>query len=242
MVSHKSPLIVFQHRPSDSPLVERVWRCRSERGGKFISIAASNFEMVLTRLGGQTLFTLRGPETRATVLDCPAEGEWLGVRFKPGTFMPRLLPRRLSDHNDVNLPAASSGSFWLDGSAWEYPGFENAETFVHRLVQAGIIARDPAVDALLRGLPQILSLRSVQRHFLQATGLTYAALRQIERARYATNLLQEGASILDVVHLAGYFDQAHLTRSLTRLIGQTPVKIIRGESQLSFLYKTHFLP
>ena len=235
-------IIVFQDRESDSPLVERVWRCRSERGGKFISIAASTFEMVLSRLPGQNYFTLRGPETKATVIDCPAEGEWLGIRFKPGTFMPRLLPSCLCDHNDVNLPAASSGSFWLDSSAWEYPGFENAETFVHRLQQAGIIARDHAVDAVLRGEPQNLSLRSVQRHFLQATGLSYTALRQIERARYATRLLQQGVAILDVVHLAGYFDQAHLTRSLTRLIGQTPVKIIRGESQLSFLYKTQFLP
>jgi methylphosphotriester-DNA--protein-cysteine methyltransferase len=113
---------------------------------------------------------------------------------------------------------------------------------VHRLAQAGVIARDHAVDAVLRGEPQNLSLRSVQRHFLQATGLSYTALRQIERARYVTRLLQDGVSILDAVHLAGYFDQAHLTRSLTRLIGQTPVKIIRGESQLSFLYKTQFLP
>jgi hypothetical protein len=36
----------------------------------------------------------------------------------------------------------------------------------------------------------------------------------------------------------GYFDQAHLTRSLTRLIGQTPGRIVKAEQQLSFLYKT----
>jgi hypothetical protein len=40
------------------------------------------------------------------------------------------------------------------------------------------------------------------------------------------------------VHLAGYYDQAHLTRSLTRLIGQTPARIRRHEAQLSLLYKT----
>jgi len=37
-------------------------------------------------------------------------------------------------------------------------------------------------------------------------------------ARHATNLLSDGASILDAVHEAGYFDQAHLTRSLKVLI------------------------
>jgi methylphosphotriester-DNA--protein-cysteine methyltransferase len=68
--------------------------------------------------------------------------------------------------------------------------------------------------------------------------MTYAAFRQIERARYTTNLLREGVSIVDAVHLAGYFDQAHLTRSLKRLIGHTPGKIMQRDTQLSFLYKT----
>jgi hypothetical protein len=48
--------------------------------------------MALTRLRGNTFLTLRGPETKATTLDCPAEGERLGILFKLGTFMPQLLP------------------------------------------------------------------------------------------------------------------------------------------------------
>lgn len=50
-------------------------------------------------------------------------------------------------------------------------------------------------------------------------------MRQIERARYATTLLQQGLSIPDVVYDAGYFDQPHLTRSLKRYIGQTPAQL-----------------
>ena len=236
--TNESTLIFFEDRLSDSPYVERVWRCHSERAGKFISVAASPFEMVVTRNTGKTFLTLRGPETKATTLDCPAEGEWLAIRFKLGTFMPQLLPGSLRDQRDVTLPDAASRSFWLNGSAWQYPDFENAETFVQRLAKAGVISRDPTVDAALQGQPRTLSLRSAQRHFLRATGMTCATFRQIERARYATNLLKEGVSILDVVHLAGYFDQAHLTRSLKHLIGQTPARIIRGKEQLSFLYKT----
>jgi methylphosphotriester-DNA--protein-cysteine methyltransferase len=55
------------------------------------------------------------------------------------------------------------------------------------------------------------------------------------RARHATNLLRRDVSISDTVHEAGFFDQAHLTRSLKRLIGLTPAKIAREEHQLSFL-------
>jgi hypothetical protein len=87
--------ITFDDRPSDSPFIERVWRSRSDRADTFLSIAASHFEMVVTRLRGQTCLTLRGPETKATTADCPAEGEWLGIRFKLGTFMPQLTPGHL---------------------------------------------------------------------------------------------------------------------------------------------------
>jgi AraC-like DNA-binding protein len=230
--------LVFEDRPSDSPFVERVWRSHSERAGTFHSVAACHWEMVVTRYQGKTCLTVRGPETKATTVGCPAEGDWVGVRFKLGTFMPLLPARDLSDRKDVTLPEVTSRSFWLNGSAWEYPDFENAETFVKRLVRDGLIAVDLPVEAVLQGERQELSLRSAQRHFLQATGMTHGTIRQIERARHATILLKEGASILDTVHEAGYYDQAHLTRSLKYLIGQTPAQIIRAEEQLSFLYKT----
>jgi len=219
-------------------VVEKVWRARSDRADSFMSVAASHFEIAVTRLQGRTVLTLRGPETKATSADCPAEGEWLGIRFKLGTFMPHLTPGQLLDRNAVTLPDATSRSFWLNGSPWEYPDFENAETFVNRLVRKGILTRDSAVDAAMRGEGQSLSLRSAQRHFPRATGLTHCTVRQIERARHATNLLKQGVSILDTVHQAGYFDQAHLTRSLKYRIGQTPAEIIRGNQQLSFLYNT----
>lgn len=48
---------------------------------------------------------------------------------------------------------------------------------------------------------------------------------EIERTRYAMTLLQQGASILDTVYQAGYFDQPHLTRALKRFVGQTPAQI-----------------
>jgi Helix-turn-helix domain len=235
-------VLTFEDRLSDSPFVERVWRSRSEHGGAFLSIAASRCEIAVTQHQGKTFLTLRGPETRATPAECPAEGEWLGIRFKLGTFLPLFAPGDLRDRRDVTLPDAAARSFWLNSSAWEYPDFDNAETFVARLARRGLLTRDATVDAVLSGGPRAQSLRSAQRHFVRATGLTHCRVRQIERARYATNLLKQGTSILDTVHESGYFDQAHLTRSLKCLIGQTPAEIVRAQRQLSFLYKTALLP
>jgi AraC-like DNA-binding protein len=230
--------IIFDDRPSDSPFVERIWRSHSERAGTFLSIAESRWEMVVMRHKGKTTFIVRGPETTAAAMDCPAEGEWLGIRFKLGTWMPQLPARNLLDHSNAILPGATDQSFWLNGSAWEYPSYENAETFVTRLVHDGLVVVDVPVVAALQGQRREVSIRSAQRHFLQVTGMTHSTIRQIERARHATNLLQQGVSILDTVHQAGYFDQAHLTRSLKYFIGQTPAQVIRADFQLSFLYKT----
>lgn len=203
-----------------------------------MSVASTHCEMVVTRREGTIQLTIRGPETKATTIECPAGAEWIGIRFSLGSFMPQYPARRLMDRNDVNLRGVTRRSFWLEGSAWEYPGFENAESFVTRLVKRGLLARDPAVEAAVHGEVQALSRRSTQRHFLHATGLTHTTFRKILRARHAARLLREGVSIVDTVHEAGYYDQAHLTRSLRNLIGVTPARIGRQEEQLSFLYKT----
>jgi len=229
--------LTFDERFSDSPLVERVWRSQSHAAGAFLSMASSHVEIAITRQNGRVFATVRGPETKATRAECPAGGDWLGIRFKLGTYLPSFAPGDLKNRHDVTLPDASSRSFWLNGSAWEYPDFENADTFVARLVRKGILVRDDAIDASLCE-PDSLPARSTQRHFLRATGITHRTVRQIERARYATTLLKQGVSILDTVYDAGYFDQAHLTRSMKTLIGQTPVEIQQGKQQLSFLYKT----
>ena len=234
-------MIIFdEDRPSDSPFVERIWRCHSEGTDPFRSIAASRCELVVSKLEGKVTMTVRGPETRATPQgDCPGDGEWLGILLKLGTFLPHLPTRTLVD-TGVDLPAVSKKSFWLNGSVWQIPDYDNADTFVDWLVRQGLLVRDPVVDAALHGHVEDRSTSTIQRRFLRATGLTQGAVRQIERARYATQLLQQGVSILDTVLEAGYFDQPHLTRSLSYLIGQTPAQIRENSrpEQMPFLYKT----
>ena len=192
--------------------------------------------MVVTRLDGRVSLTVRGPETRATMADCPAQGEWFGVLFKLGTFMPLMRSGDLCDRNDVTLPNATSRSFWLNGSAWDFPSFENVETFVRQLARRGLIQTDRTVEGAIRGELQEITTRTEQRRLLQTTGLTRGAIHQIERARRATRLLRQGWPILDVMHETGYYDQAHLTRSLQRFIGQSPGRVAQGREQLSLLY------
>jgi AraC-like DNA-binding protein len=235
--------LIFEERKSDSPLVETIWRTQSECAASFISLAASHWEMVLSRHNGNISMTVRGPETRATLAYCPADAEFFGIVFKLGAFMPHLPLVNLRDRRDATLPGASSKSFWLYGSAWQFPDYDNADTFVEKLVRENILVRDGFVEVGLQDLSLELSVRTLRRRFLRATGLTHKTIQQIERARHAMVCLQQGVSILDTAYEAGYFDQPHMNRSLKRFVGQTPAQIaaMNGSEQMSLLYKTETL-
>jgi AraC-like DNA-binding protein len=230
----------WDERPSDSPLIERVWYSQSLEAGNFLSVANARSEIVITHYQGHSTLTLRGPETVATEAWCPPYARFIGIQFRPGVFLPDFPAPSLLNRNDVNLPDAGKDRFWLKGAAWDYPDYETADTFADWLARDGLLVQEPLVASILRQQPVGTSLRTAQRRFLRATGLTHTNLFQIERARHATLLLKEGLPILDVVEQAGYFDQPHLTRSLKQFIGLTPAQIQDSErrERLSLLYKT----
>ena len=226
--------ISFEERPSDSPLIEQIWRSSSTTSGPFISTANVYWMMVVWRQRGETHVTIRGPETVATTAYAleydfnDDETSYLGIVFKPGVFMPHLPPGSVADRNDIYLPLATGKSFWLYGSAWKLPTFDNVDTFITRLTRTDMLVQDPVVTAVLQGQAAGLTPRAVQKRFNRATGISHNAFRQIERANEAARLLQQGTPILDTVYSLGYFDQPHLTRSLKRFMGQTPAQIAQA--------------
>ena len=210
----------------DSPFVQAIYQARSVGGGSFTSTAASQWEMVVTKQQGKITLSLRGPETKASPAPIPENAEFLGIIFKHGTFMPNLPGNKLVDE-EIHLPETVKNSFQLFGDTWQFPDFENADTFVNRLIRKDLLTRDQVVGDVMRGKTQDLSLRSIQRRFLHVTGLTYKSIQQIERARQALSLLQSGVPVSETTYQTGYFDQAHLTRSLKLLLGQTPAQIAK---------------
>ena len=222
---------MFEESELSSPFVAKIWRTVSVSAPAFISVAASHSEIVVARQNdGRSFVTVRGPETVATSVPIPPDMEFFGIQFKPGTFIPCLPNDRLADRS-ITLPELGNGSFALSSAVMEIPTYNNADVFVENLVRKGLLTRDPVIELILNGEARNLSLRSIQRRFLRATGLTHATFRQIERAQAAADLLDGGLSIFETVHRAGYADQAHLTRSLRRFLGQTPARIVRERSR-----------
>jgi hypothetical protein len=227
-------LFSFEEMPSASPYVSGAWRTRSVPEEAMISVAAVQWEMVVTTQDAGTTLTVRGPETRATPAPIPQDAEFFGIPFSLGTFMPGFAPQQLVDRS-FEPPLVSRRSFWLDGAAWELPTPDNADVFVDRLIRAGLLVHDPVVAAALdderarEADLEELSTRTVERRVARATGLTRGLIRQVRRAERAVELLRGGMSPLDVVRTAGYADQPHLTRSLKRFVGQTPSEVAAGD-------------
>jgi hypothetical protein len=220
--------ILYETRPSDSPYVEAVTHGRTVGEGSTIRPAEVSWHMVFTKYNGSVHPIVVGPWTTAGVASWGDGAEILWIKFKLGTFMPHLPTRAFLD-SETLLPGAASQSFWLKGCAWQFPDFENVETFIKRLARDDVLVRDPVVSAALQDQPhpQAMASRTVRHRFLRATGLTQSRIRQVERAQRAEALLRQGVSILDTVHEVGYFDQPHLTRALKQWVGYTPAQITR---------------
>jgi hypothetical protein len=217
--------VISQQRLSDSPFVETVWQVQAVSDGCDTVAADVSWDIILFTRDGRTNLTIWGPMTKTAQIPHTEGQTALGIRFKLGTFMPHFPTNQLLN-DGITLPSASRKSFWLGGSTWQLPTYENVDTFVDWLARADLLVHDPVVDAVMQGYMNEVSVRSVQRRFLQATGLNRRNIRQIERAQQAAALLKCGVSILDTVYEAGYFDQAHLTNALRRFIGQTPTQIL----------------
>lgn len=220
---------LFEARGSDSPYVEAIWRGRAGSQYAPVCPADGHWHLLFLRHDGRVTVSVEGPLTKATPVTQAEGTEWFGITFQPGAFLPALPVNNLLDVR-AQLPLVAKSTFELAGSSWQFPDYDNAETFVDRLAREGLLVSDPVVKAVLSGQPPALSSRTVRRRFLFATGLTCKALAQIERAKQAASLLEQGVSLLDVAYQAGYADQSHMTRAFKHFIGYTPASIARRAS------------
>lgn len=219
---------IFEGRTSTSPYIHMIWRGRVEHDYLPVCPADTHWNLLLVNHQDRISVKVEGPTNQA-IQKTNLEGqEFLVIKFDLGIYLPVIPVKDLLNSNTL-LPEGGGKSFWLDGEAWQFPNFENAETFVDKLVRHDVIRFDPLVSAVLQAPAEKpdWSFRTVRRRFLNATGLTQKDIRQIERAHQAAALLGQGTPILDAVYQLGYADQPHMTRSLKRFYGQTPAQLAR---------------
>jgi Helix-turn-helix domain len=217
-------------RASDSPLVERVTRVRFGAAWRGVTTPDGCWDIVVRRVEGRLELLQTGVITRPVELAYAAGDEYLSISFKPGVFMPRLPGKRMIDRGLLR-PTPSPRTFRLGHDELEIPTFDNAEGLVDRLVRRELLVRDEIVEGVVEGRPRAIHPRSVQRHFLEAMGLTAKGLQQIRRACQAVEMLAQGRRAVDVALDLGYSDQSHLTRALKAIMGKTPGTVARDHER-----------
>ena len=216
-------MIVNEQRP-DSPYVSMKWHAAQvDHGGIHKGLAMEYWTFFFRQEDGGIEAFVGAPHTAVLPLPYKPGGIYWGVLLKAHLFMPWLSKQKIPPHG-FSLPI-KKGKMLVYNQEVPLPSYECAEEFIEELVKRKIILPHPLVEKALKGTPT-LSERTVQRHMLQIAGLTRRDLWRVRRARHAYALLQSGRSIADVVTEAGYTDQAHLTKSLKLLAGQTPGQIM----------------
>jgi hypothetical protein len=211
----------YEERPSRSRFVDVIWHTHDTSDGTYLAAADACWDMIFIRSVHGNRALLSGPSTQITPVPYRAGNRNVGIRFHRGSFLTHVPTTAMVDTTEpLSMPTAET--FLLAEREWPMPTYDTADDFVTELEQLELLSDDAVVNAVLKGEPPSTSIRSVQRHVSQVTGLTLNRIRQIVRAREAAERLRRGESILDVTHDMGYADQAHLTRDLKQLTGFTP--------------------
>jgi hypothetical protein len=210
-----------------SPLVQRVTRTVFTGSGEALMQPDGCWDFAFIRNQHGTVALRTGLTTRTVALEHAPGDEVLTVSFRPDTFMPLMPGEQMLDEG-VLLEMVGKDRFWLGSDVLEIPTAESVGDFVSRLARKDIVDSNPLVTSIVDGRPKAMTERTLQRHFLKTTGLTYKAFTQIERAQKAVALLRQGRTAADVAFALGYSDQPHMIRSLRAIMGQTPGQIARG--------------
>ncbi len=216
---------MWEQRPSTSPEIRSVWRAFADETAGYTDEASEHWGLsFIRRADGSLAAELAGPRIEGLpILGHAGESYW-GVELAAHVVVPGV-DKALLRGAIAELPVAD-GRVALGGRRYPVPAWEELEPFVARLLADGVMVADADVRRALGGDDRGLSRRSWQRRFASVTGLRRKEIERLDRSRRAYRLLSEGVPPSEVAAAVGYSDQAHLTRELRRIRGETPARIL----------------
>jgi AraC-like DNA-binding protein len=211
---------------------------------------------------GDGQLTIAGPDTQPVLSPLPAGAAVAGVRFRPG-MAPSLLgvpasalldlrvaleevwgddARRLADRHERLASAGARLAALEEALVARLPNARPAD----ERVQAAIaqLTRSPTTDVSALSRTLGVSERQLLRQFTAAVGYgpkTLGRVLRFQRVRMlAERMLPDGLSLAWLALEAGYADQAHMTREVTRLAGLPPGALLAsgGAVAMSDSFKT----
>lgn len=140
---------------------------------------------------------------------------FFGIRLRPGAGVDEAALQRFQ-----GLPRETSCEALIDFA-------RNAATLSAHVDEALSCLADVKSSALAARRLGV-SLRTLQRHTLRATGQGPDFWRRLARARKAARAVLDGLPLSQTAHDCQYADQAHMTRDLARWFFMTPGDMAAG--------------
>lgn len=217
--------------PAPAPL-RNLAECVWVRQGAGVARILPDGCMDLIEVDGAVV--VAGPDTTAHISE-PRSPVATGIRFRPGA-LPRLLGIPACEFRGVRVPLATvrpdlasaplmpAVDRLLEGEATRETAPWPVEQLAHVTDRFGTGASVQSVADEIG-----LSARNLQRQSAAVYGYGPAMLRRVLRFRRAVQLLRDGRAIADTAHVAGYSDQAHLSRQVRDLAGVSAGQLASGE-------------
>ncbi|WP_038550368.1 helix-turn-helix domain-containing protein [Nocardia nova] len=225
----------YLERPARTCADAVVWRRRVGAGP--VTVLPDGC-MDLLWLGGRLV--VAGPDTRAQHSAAVPETAVHGIRFAPGTapallgvVAPELLDQRVEL---AQLWPARRVRHLADLVAAAPDPAAGLEEIARRCAEAAG-PPDPVLAQIVRrldaGAPVAatadalgLGARRLHRISVSAFGYGPKMLARVLRMRRALDLARSDIGFADAAALAGYADQAHMTRDIRALTGRSPGRVI----------------
>lgn len=220
---------MWEQRTSSSPEIRTLWRAFADESADYTDEASEHWGLsFIRRVDGSLGAEFAGPRIEGLPIRSSTGESYWGVELAAHVVIPGV-DKALLRGAIAGLPVAD-GRVTIAGSSYPIPMWEDLEPFVSRLRGDGVVVADADIRRALSGDDRGLSRRSWQRRFWSVTGLRRKEIERLDRSRRAYRLLSEGVPPAEVAIAVGYADQAHLTRELRRIRGETPARILAAAS------------
>lgn len=242
--AHRLRLATYPPSPALAPFVEYFWVVQWD-----LTARAPQTQRVLPYPNAHLVFdqgrsAIHGVVRGAFDRTVSGAGRVLGVRFHPGGLRP-FIDRPLSAFTDQTLPldtALKVGAQDAEQRVLGAPDDAAMVAMAESLLVRSLPTPDPqaararevvAAAAAAHGPVNVAELcaragigeRSLQRLFGEYVGASPKWVIQRYRLQEAVSHLARAdvPGLADLAQALGFFDQAHLTRDFTRLVGHAPM-------------------
>ncbi|MFG1608766.1 helix-turn-helix domain-containing protein [Actinoplanes sp. NPDC049265] len=214
---------MYSERPAAGLPHVIAWRSRTPPGGRTTRVLPDGCMDLIWHAGD---VFIAGPDTAVQLYPERAPGPIFGLRFAAGTG-PQVVGVPADELTDRQVPL---DQVWSPAEARRIADSDRPGEALRAVAMARWRAPDPAlvevaarawagwpVDAIAGRLG--LSARHLQRRVKTAFGYGPKTLTRILRMQRALALARGGTPFASVAALAGYADQAHLSRDVCALAG-----------------------